>query len=174
MGKWIWKTTVFSEKLLYFLKIFCTSGNILVTSNHPPPPLYLTSHTPWDEVLATATALSIHLLKTGEGLLHACISSYRTTLFTTFSVSRINIGVRGKKIVGRTIVWPILKEIFQENCPRDGGRQNFQDLIWRLRITKFKKRLHTAFKYSLAVNENQNKLCYVAYCKLSFHHLPDF
>jgi hypothetical protein len=26
-------------------------------------------------VLATATALSIHLLKTGEGLLHACISS---------------------------------------------------------------------------------------------------
>jgi hypothetical protein len=69
MRKWIWNTTVFSEKLLYVLKNFCTSGNILVT-----PPFYLTSHTPWDEVLATA--LSIHLLKTGEGLLHACISSH--------------------------------------------------------------------------------------------------
>jgi hypothetical protein len=65
MRKWIWKTTVFSEKLLDVLKIFCTSGNILVTTP------------PWDEVLATS--LIIHLLKTGEGLLHACISSYSST-----------------------------------------------------------------------------------------------
>jgi hypothetical protein len=70
MRKWIWKTTVFSEKLLYVLKNFRTSGNILVTTS---PPLSNLTHIPWDEVLARA--LSMHLLKTGEGLLHACISS---------------------------------------------------------------------------------------------------
>ena len=33
-----------------------------------------------------------------------------------------------EKIVGRTIVWPILKEIFQEICPRDGGETKFSRL----------------------------------------------
>jgi hypothetical protein len=95
-------------------------------------------------------------------------SCYRTTLFTTFSVSMINIGVREEKIVGRTIVWSILKEIFQGICPNDGGRQNFQDLIWRLRITKYKKGFTRLLKYSLAVMRIKKIiLCGLLYAFLS-------
>jgi hypothetical protein len=53
--------------------IICPENFLYIWKHFGNPPLYLTSHTPWDEVLATA--LIIYLLKTGEGLLHACISS---------------------------------------------------------------------------------------------------
>jgi hypothetical protein len=71
------------SKQLYFRKNYYMSWKILYIWKHfgnPPPLSNLTP--PWDEVLATA--LSIHLLKTGEGLLHACISSiplWRTSTF---------------------------------------------------------------------------------------------